>query len=84
MIQHTVIVRTRIMPFIIRAEVEFLQRGPQPREHAADPQQQAKIPKDTIPPILLRFRSYTQKDENIILHFPFNIIPLYPMLINIM
>ena len=40
---------------MILAEVEFLQEGAQAqhKEQAADPQQQARLPKDKIPPIFV-------------------------------
>ena len=42
---------------MILADVEFLQEGAQAQhnEHAADPQQQARLPRDRIPPILIYY-----------------------------
>ena len=54
MTQATIIVRRSMRAYIILADVEFLQDGhdAQHKLQAADPQQQAKLPKDIIPPIL--------------------------------
>ena len=51
---ETINVSTRISAYIILADVEFLQEGQaaQHKEHAAEPQQQARLPRDRIPPIL--------------------------------
>ena len=51
--QLTINVSKRINAYMILADVEFLQDGhaAQHIEQAADPQQHAKLPMDSIPPI---------------------------------
>ena len=53
MTHETIRVSNKMRAYIIRADVEFLQDGhaAQHNEQAADPQQQAKLPMDRIPPI---------------------------------
>jgi len=50
---ETIMVSSRIMAYIILEEVEFLQDGhaAQQSEQAVEPQQQAMLARDTIPPI---------------------------------
>ena len=53
--QFTINVSKSINAYMILADVEFLQDGhaAQHMEQAADPQQHAKLPMDSIPPIFL-------------------------------
>lgn len=64
---ETMTVRSRMTAYMILDEVEFRQEGQaeQHRLQAADPQQQARPPRDRIPPILgSRDRKKTDRGKN--------------------
>jgi len=53
--QDTIVVSSKRKAYIILAEVEFLQEGhaAQHREQAAEEQQQARLPSDITPPMMV-------------------------------